>query len=125
MHACGFSTASAANQAIKKEMALIPYEHAADLKIIMRERLEAMVASVYEQASGGDYAAVDRILKIMERQAKLDGLDAPPAQLDAATQAIVMLAEKMTNKEDWERLIAQVTTQQPASESEADAPDNP
>mgnify|MGYP000930301741 CR=1 FL=1 len=41
------------------------------------ERLDAMLAVSYRAARGGDLAAMDRVLKILERRAKLLGLDAP------------------------------------------------
>ena len=42
------------------------------------ERLDAMQAAIWPQAvEEGDLKAIDRILKLMERRAKLLGLDAP------------------------------------------------
>lgn len=40
-------------------------------------RLDGMLEKVYPKAAQGDLLAVDRVLKIMERRAKLLGLDAP------------------------------------------------
>lgn len=41
------------------------------------ERLDALQLAIYEKATAGDLRAIDRMLKIMERRAKLLGLDAP------------------------------------------------
>lgn len=40
-------------------------------------RLDGMLAGLWQDARKGDVAAVDRVLKISERRAKLLGLDAP------------------------------------------------
>lgn len=40
-------------------------------------RLDGLLAGLWVKASNGDLGAVDRVLKIMERRAKLLGLDAP------------------------------------------------
>jgi hypothetical protein len=40
-------------------------------------RLDGMLAKVYPKAARGDVQAVDRVLKIAERRARLLGLDAP------------------------------------------------
>lgn len=40
-------------------------------------RLDGMLQKVYPRAARGDLAAVDRVLKIGERRARLLGLDAP------------------------------------------------
>lgn len=46
-------------------------------RMIELERLDKMFLVVYDQALGGSLKATDRALKIMERRAKLLGLDQP------------------------------------------------
>lgn len=48
-----------------------------ELRIEEISRLDGMLATVYEKAAAGDLQAVDRVLKIGERRAKLLGLEAP------------------------------------------------
>ncbi|MEY2655068.1 MAG: Rhodococcus phage Jace [Pseudomonadota bacterium] len=48
-----------------------------DLKSEEISRLDAMLAGLWPDARKGQHGAVDRVLKIMERRAKLLGLDAP------------------------------------------------
>lgn len=49
------------------------------------ERLDTMLAALWPAATAGDCQAVDRCLRIMERRAKLLGLDAPDRhRLEAA-----------------------------------------
>lgn len=50
---------------------------AADLKAEELSRLDGMLAAVWPDARRGVLGAVDRVLKISERRAKLLGLDAP------------------------------------------------
>ena len=51
--------------------------HADELRTETISRLDGMLAKVYPAAESGDVQAVDRVLKIEERRAKLLGLDAP------------------------------------------------
>lgn len=48
-----------------------------NLRQLESERLDALMASLWGTASRGDTAAIDRVLRIMERRARLFGLDAP------------------------------------------------
>jgi hypothetical protein len=52
-------------------------EQAAELIRLQSERLEALLAAVWPAAANGDGPAIDRVLAIFQRQAKLHGLDAP------------------------------------------------
>ncbi len=52
------------------------------------ERLDAMLLAVWTDASHGHLGAVDRVLRISERRAKLLGLDAP-LKMDVAVVAVV------------------------------------
>ena len=47
--------------------------HVRDLEL---QRLDALYLKAWEAVEGGDLAAIDRCLRIMERRAKLLGLDA-------------------------------------------------
>lgn len=48
------------------------------------ERLDSLLAGVWQRAAQGEPAAIDRVLKIMDRRARLLGLDAP-AQHDVTS----------------------------------------
>lgn len=50
---------------------------AADLRAVELSRLDAMLAGLWPDARKGSFGAIDRVLKVMERRAKLLGLDAP------------------------------------------------
>lgn len=50
---------------------------AGELKAEELSRLDGMLAGLWTDARKGNHGAVDRVLRIMERRAKLLGLDAP------------------------------------------------
>lgn len=52
-------------------------EDVAELRALELSRLDGMLGGLWPQARCGNLGAVDRVLKIMERRAKLLGLDAP------------------------------------------------
>ena len=51
--------------------------HSDELRTEEVSRLDGMLAKVYAKAAKGDLQAIDRVLKIGERRARLLGLDAP------------------------------------------------
>jgi len=55
-------------------------EAAAEVTRLELERLDKLLAGVWEQATAGDGPALDRVLAIMNRRARLLGLDAPRKQ---------------------------------------------
>ena len=52
-------------------------EAAEQVRTLEAERLDKLFLAMYTQASKGNQGAVDRCLRIMERRAKLYGLDTP------------------------------------------------
>lgn len=62
------------------ELKELEHESAEELRSIELERLDAMQAVMQQKALKGDAGAVDRVLRIMERRAKLLGMDAPVKQ---------------------------------------------
>ena len=52
-------------------------ELAEHLRELENQRLDEMQAALWEKALAGVFPAADRVLRIMERRAKLNGLDAP------------------------------------------------
>jgi orotate phosphoribosyltransferase-like protein len=77
-------------------------------EIIMLEllRLDDMLYAVYDSARGGELKAVDSVLKIMERRAKLLGLD---AQVTTRTVQLSVTPEQITGMSDDE--LAQLIQQ--------------
>lgn len=52
-------------------------QDAGEIVTLETNRLDRMLMGFWSRAKAGDDAAVDRVLRIMERRAKLLGLDAP------------------------------------------------
>lgn len=73
----GYKDASGAWRAVKSALKKTLQEPADDLRRLEIERLDAAASAIYPSVKQGQYGAIDRWLKIMERRAKLLGLDAP------------------------------------------------
>lgn len=94
--------------AIREASATINDE-AREMKALELSRLDGMLAGLWTDARRGNVQAVDRVLKIMERRAKLLGLDAPvkvasttPAGDEDPTRYVVPVPAMMTIDE-WAR----------------------
>ena len=72
----GISPATA-HEDISRALADIPAESVEELRTVWGERLEAATAVVMPQVEAGDLDAVDRLVRLTDRAAKLYGLDAP------------------------------------------------
>lgn len=78
----GYADRAGAHKAYQRAMSRVYAEPAAELREIAAARLDAMLTAVWRQAAAGDLKAVDCVLRIETRRAKLLGLDAPQ-QIDA------------------------------------------
>ncbi len=64
------------------EIAKKTAEDATEIIQLELERLDTMLLGLFKSAKSGNEHSVDRVLKIMERRARLLGLDAPKRVLD-------------------------------------------
>ena len=62
---------------VQAALEIILVENATILLRLELERLDSLQFAVWPQATSGDCRAIDRVLRIMERRAKLLGLDSP------------------------------------------------
>lgn len=76
----GYKDSSGAWRAVKAALKKTLQEPADELRTLEIERLDAMLSAIWASVKQGQYGAQDRALKIMERRAKLLGLDAPVKQ---------------------------------------------
>lgn len=83
----GYADESGARKAVGALLKKVEYEGVDEVRALELERLDAMLlgnaqskTGIYHQAVNGNQGAIDRVLKIMERRAKLLGLDAPEKQ---------------------------------------------
>lgn len=73
----GYASASGAFHAYKRYMERYNSLPAEKLRELQGTQLDRLLAGVWTKALRGDPSAIDRVLKIFERQARLFGLDAP------------------------------------------------
>lgn len=69
-----------AYQLVREALSLLTehtVERADRLRTLEAMRLDELHAAFWDKAIAGDYRAADRVIRIMERRAKLFGLDAP------------------------------------------------
>ena len=73
----GYNSRQAAHAAVKSALVETLRPPSDELRQMQLTRLDEMIKYLWSQVSKGNYNAVDRIIKIEERRAKLLGLDAP------------------------------------------------
>lgn len=73
----GYAGRDGAHRAVKAALRKTLQEPADELRALELERLDALQMALWPRAQKGDKVAIDQVLKIMERRAKLLGLDAP------------------------------------------------
>lgn len=71
----GYNDRGAAHKAYKRALARTLQEPAAEIRELEQDRLDRLQVAVWAKALRGDLGAVDRVLRIFERRARLLGLD--------------------------------------------------
>lgn len=92
----------------KEALAEIPMQQADEMRTVELSRLDRLQRAVWPSAVKGNLEAVDRAIKIIDRRAKLFGLDAPQqvqitandVDLDAAVDKMLRVAEMALEKEN-------------------------
>lgn len=74
-------------------------EPAEDVRLLELQRLDALLAALWDKAIAGDLAVVDRVLRIMERRAKLLGLDQIEVVSTDLGIAVLKLLQKLPSEE--------------------------
>lgn len=74
---CGYSSQQGAHQAVTSVLKAAQKDAAEQLLDVELERLDKMLAGLWQTATGGDVMAIDAALKIMQRRAALLGMDKP------------------------------------------------
>lgn len=101
----GYADRSGAWKAVNAAMNATIQEPADELRRLEVERLDALLLAMWGQALGGSTWHVDRCLSIMDRRAKLLGLDAPTRRIvdvitrDAFSQAMEELEAEIADLE--------------------------
>lgn len=94
--AIGYKSPSGAHQAVAHALKKTLREEADGLREMEAERLDALLDAVWDKAMRGNKDAVDRVLRIMERRARLLGLDAqgPTAAISSDGQTLTVVMDR-------------------------------
>lgn len=103
----GYANRTSAYRAVSTVLDNSEKEASSDLREMELRRLDDLFLSIYKKARDGDYAAIDRCLKIMERRAKIAGLDAPEKQENDVRQVIKVVYEEVQYAEQFEQQSTQ------------------
>lgn len=76
----GYSGRGHAYAEINKLLTARAAEPREELRTIELDRLDKLMLAIWQQARQGNHAAIDRVIRLMERRARLAGLDAPLRQ---------------------------------------------
>ena len=88
----GYRGASGVHRAIKAGLDRMLQEPADELRKLEVRRLDKMLKGIWADAVSGKEFKIDRALKIMDRRAKLLGLDAP-TKIEQAGNYVVKIIE--------------------------------
>ncbi len=73
----GYRDRSGPYRAVAQALEVAVMEEVQQLRVLESQRLDALLEAVWPQAAQGVLPAVDRAVRILERRARLLGLDAP------------------------------------------------
>lgn len=79
-------------------------ESTEEVRRLELERLDALMMGQWKQATGGHQGAVQAVLRIMERRAKILGLDAPTKIAPTTPDGLSGAALTITLPETWGRM---------------------
>jgi len=106
-HRTGYKTPQAAWKAVQSALNRSLKEAGEEVRTIELQRLDAMMLPLYARAKKGELGAVDRLLKILERRAKLLGLDAPvKSTADGTVTLTVQYVDKPKQNNGLSDLLA-------------------
>ena len=75
--ALGYRGPSGAYKAVMSALDKMLREPAEEVRKLEAERLDTMFEKLWGQIKSGNHGTIDKLLKVMDRRAKLLGLDAP------------------------------------------------
>lgn len=84
---CGYKNRSRAHEAVNRALRALTQDRAAEVLNLELERLDRLLFGIWETARGGELAAIDRCLRIMERRSALYGLDKLAGATDSASSS--------------------------------------
>ncbi|MCA9877562.1 MAG: hypothetical protein KC442_07265 [Thermomicrobiales bacterium] len=91
----GYAGPSGARRAIETALQKALHHEAGALRALEGERLDRLQRALWGKAETGNVGAVEAILKVMERRAKLFGLDVPKQHVVFNEPALAEIARRV------------------------------
>lgn len=105
----GFKDKSGAYRCYERAIKELVQEPAEDLRQLELSRLDDLHVALWKAATEGNHGAIDKILRIMERRARLTGLDAPVrSELSGPNGGPIQTAG---DEYDWDQLSVEEAIQ--------------
>ena len=102
----GYAGPSEAYRSVMAGLKMTLQEPADEVRKLEIGRCNRLLNAIWEKGIKGDYGAIDRILKILERRARYLGLDAPEKRaVVVATTEIKLTPEEMKEQEEEMRAL--------------------
>ena len=99
----GYANARGAHKAVASALKATLREPADEVRDLEVARLDAMLLPLWRRVQQGDERAVDRALKIMERRARLLGLDAPSKSEQSGSDGEPLkIVVEHVGREEWQ-----------------------
>lgn len=99
--AVGYSAPSTAYEVYQRALKRIVKEDVEAIRELENTRLDTALSAIWPQVLAGDLPAVQTLIKVMDRRAKLNGLDMP-----TRIQAEVVSYDGNTVRAELERILA-------------------
>lgn len=96
----GMPNTKAAHALLRDGIKRVRLENVEEFKDLELQRLDALQKVAWRRAANGNLDAMDRVIKIMDRRAKLLGLDAPAKFRMLFDEAEAMAQEAGVNRDD-------------------------
>lgn len=98
--------------------ARVPIEPAREFVAIECRRLDALIEALWSKAVDGDEGAVATMLRVMERRARMLGLDAPTkhelTQVHEFGDHLLAVAERELDRDSYLKLVRALADEKPA-----------
>lgn len=94
-HELGYGHRASAYRAVQQELERVPAEAVAEYRRVVLERLNLLQAALWERAMKGDESAVNSVLKVIQLQIRVLGLDRPDSMPRAEVPTVVVSYDEL------------------------------
>jgi transposase-like protein len=121
----GYRSASGAHAAVKAALKATLREPADDVRNLELERLDAALLAIWRRVTSGDFAAIDRLLGIINSRAKLTGSCAPQRLAATVDWSAVQNVDMEAVERRLEDMLAAMSANLAAAPESSGNPDSP